>query len=248
MKAPIYASGASEDLLTGGQLLRRAFLEAPLRSGERGAVLISADEPVPPAMLFHRGVAYRSFAMPDGRRSIVDILLPGDIIGLDHAVLGRSGHEVIAANRVGYRQLDAAVVRALMANPQIALRALALAGEARWRVDRHLVEVTRFDARGRIAALLLSVYERLRRRELIARPTFNLPLTQEQLADHLGITMVHVSRTLRRMREERLVIVERQVVIILDLEELRRAASGSPPLHNGAVTATPASSDGEFAF
>jgi CRP-like cAMP-binding protein len=95
--------------------------------------------------------------------------------------------------------------------------------------------LTRLDARGRIAAFILGVYERLRQRELIARPTFNLPLTQEQLADHLGITMVHVSRTLRRIREERLVIVERQVVIILDLEELRRAASGVPPLSAGGV-------------
>jgi CRP-like cAMP-binding protein len=235
VKAPVYASRASEDLLTGARLLRRTFLATPLHTAERDSVILSVENPAPPAILFNRGFAYRSFSMPDGRRSIVDILIPGDIIGLDHAVLGRCNHEIIAANRVGYRLLSAATVRELMANPQIALRAQAIAAETRWRADRHMTAVTRFDARGRIAALLLGLYERLRRRELILRPTFNLPLTQEQLADHLGMTMVHVSRTLRRMREERLVLVDRQVVIILDLEELRRAASGVPPLNTGSV-------------
>jgi len=209
----------------------------PLRTAKRDTVIMSADDPAPHAFLLHRGFAYRSFSMPDGRRSILDVLLPGDITGLDYAVLGRGNHEIVAANTVGYRSMTGAAVRELMmSNPQIALRTLALMGETRWRTDRHMTVVTRLDARGRIAAFILGIYERLRQRELILRPTFNLPLTQEQLADHLGITMVHVSRTLRRIREERLVLIDRQVVIILDLEELRRAASGIPPLSAGGVT------------
>ena len=66
----------------------------------------------------------------------------------------------------------------------------------------------------------------MRRTELTTRPTFNLHLTQDQLADHLGMTMVHVSRTLRRLRQERLVMVDRQVVIILDVDGLRDIAGG----------------------
>jgi CRP-like cAMP-binding protein len=229
--APVYAPGAAEDLLTGATLLRRAFLEAPYQVADRETVLVAADDPQPPALLLHRGIAYRSLTMPDGRRAIIDILLPGDAAGIDHAVLGRSNHEITAANTLGYRVLGAAALRELMANPVIALRALALMGEARWRADRHLTAITRFDARGRICAFLLGIYDRLRRRDLIARPAFNLPLTQEQMADHLGLTMVHVSRTLRRMREERLVLVDRQVVIILDLDALRRIVSGLPALN-----------------
>lgn len=239
MKEPVYAAAASEDLLTGTQLLRRAFTATPMHIATRDAVIVAAEDPSPPALLFHRGFAYRSFSMPDGRRSIVDILVPGDIAGMDHAVLGGGNHEIVAASAVSYRQLSAGEVRELMVNPQIALRVLALAGETRWRADRHMTAITRFDARGRIAALLLGIYDRLRRRELILRPSFNLPLTQDQLADHLGITMVHVSRTLRRMREERIVLVDRQVVIILDLEALRLAASGIPPVTVGSAVPTP---------
>jgi CRP-like cAMP-binding protein len=227
---PPYASHASEDLLTGGRLLRRAFAEAPYRTAERDAVIILADDPDPPILQIHRGIAFRSVNLPDGRRAIVDILLPTDFGGIDNAVLGRSNHDIVAGAPLGYRQLGGAALRELIANPQIAVRVLALMAEARWRIDRHLTAITRFDARCRIASFLLGIYDRLRRTDLISRPTFNLHLTQDQMADHLGMTMVHVSRTLRRLREERLVLVDRQVVIILDVPALRELASGLPPL------------------
>ena len=76
--------------------------------------------------------------------------------------------------------------------------------------------------------LLLDLHDRLRRRDLISRPSYNLPLTQEQLADHLGLTLVHVNRTLRRLREERIAMVDRQVVVIQDMERLRHYAQGLP--------------------
>src|SRR5262249_14259672 len=97
---------------------------------------------------------------------------------------------------------------------------------------------------GRIAAVVLDIYERLRRRDLVSRPTFNLPLTQEQLADYLGITMVHVSRTLRRMREEGLLLMDRQVVIITDLDALRHAATRVASVNGSRPS--PARSSSEF--
>lgn len=227
---PVYASHASEDVLTGSRLLRRAFADSPYRTADRDTVIIAAEDPEPPILQIHRGVAFRSVTLPDGRRAIVDILLPADIAGIDNAVLGRSSHDVVAAAQLGYRQLGGAALRELMANPPIAVRALALMAEVRWRIDRHVTAITRFDARSRIASFLLGIYERLRRAELISRPTFNLHLTQDQMADHLGMTMVHVSRTLRRLREQRLVLVDRQVVIILDIDGLRELANGLPPL------------------
>jgi CRP-like cAMP-binding protein len=228
-----YAPAVFEQLLTSGRLLRHAFMQAPLRTAERDAVIVGGDERDPPAFLIIRGFAYRSFSLPDGRRAIVDILLPGDIVGIDHVVLGRSNHDIVAAAPLGYRLLSTAALRELMADPRIAMRALAVMGETRWRQDRHLTAIARLDAHGRLAAFILGIYERLRRRDLVSRPTFNLPLTQEQIADHLGLTMVHVSRTLRRLREERLVLVDRQVVIIINLDGLRRLAGGLPPLAAG---------------
>jgi CRP-like cAMP-binding protein len=225
-RAPVYAPAASEDVLFGGQLLRRAFLASPILSANRGAVLIASDAADPPGLLIIRGLAYRSVTLPDGQRSIADLILPNEIAGIDHAVLAGCNHEIVAAGALGYRLLKGAQMRELMRDPRVTLRALALAGEARWRADSHLSAITRLDARGRIAWMILDILERMRRQNLISRPTFNLPLTQDQIADYLGMTMVHVSRTFRRMREERLVLVDRHVVIILDHEGLRRAATG----------------------
>jgi CRP/FNR family transcriptional regulator, anaerobic regulatory protein len=230
---PVYAPHATEDVLSGGRLLRRAFAEAPYHIAERDAVIIAADDPDPPVLQIHRGVAFRAVTLPDGRRAIIDILLPSDIAGIDNAVLGRSNHDVVAGAPLGYRRLSGTALRELMADPPVAVRVLALMGEARWRTDRHVAAITRFDARSRLASFLLGIYDRLRRAELITRPTFNLHLTQDQLADHLGMTMVHVSRTLRRLRQERLVMVDRQVVIILDVDGLRDIAGGLPPVSAG---------------
>lgn len=227
---PVFAPALTEDILTGARQLRQAFLAAPVLTANRDTVLIPADIRSPPALFITRGLAYRAMVLADGRRSIADILVPRDIVGAGHSVLGRCDYDIVAAAPLRYRLLKAETIRELMRDRQVCLRVLTLAVEAQGRIDHHLTAVTRLDARGRIASMIVGVYERLRQHELITRPTFNLPLTQEQIADYLGITMVHVSRTLRRMREERLVIVDRQVVIILDLDELRRAATGIPTL------------------
>jgi len=227
---PTYAPAAVEDLLAGGRALRRAFLEQPYHSIGRQGVVFAENGGEAPVILVQRGVAYRSCTLADGRRAILDLLLPGDFGGLDNLVFGRSSQDLTAASALGYRAMKPTMLRELMADRAVALRVTALMAETRWRMDRHLTAISRLDARERIGLFLLDIYDRLRRRELISRPTFNLPLTQEQIADHLGMTMVHVNRTLRRLREERLLMVANQVVIITDLDRLRAVVTGMPPL------------------
>jgi CRP/FNR family transcriptional regulator, anaerobic regulatory protein len=234
-EVPRYSPRASEELLTGARLLRRAFLNAPYRTLAHPTAIVAQDDPEAPVFLIQRGMAYRCCSFPDGRRAILDLLLTSDIGGIDHVVMGRSSHEIIAATDIGYRVLSAVAFRDLMADRTVALRAMALLGEARWRMDRHAAAICRLDARERIGAFLLDIHDRLRRAQLIARPTFNLPLTQEQIGDHLGLSTVHVNRVLQRMREERLVMVERQVVIIMDLDGLRSLVHGLPPLPDTAA-------------
>jgi CRP-like cAMP-binding protein len=222
---------AIEDLLNGQRLLRRAFLEQPAHSIPRHRTIFAGNGGEAPVILMQRGIAYRSCTFPDGRRSIIDLLLPGDFGGLDHLVSAGGYQEVTAAaNIVGYRAMRPAALRDMLGNPAVALRVTSLMAEVQWRMDRNMTAVLRLDAYERIALLLMDIYDRLRRRDLIARPTFNLPLTQKQIADHLGMTMIHVNRTLRRMREEKLAIVAQQVVMITDLDRLRALVSSMPRL------------------
>ena len=229
VERPRYAAPIVEDLLIGGQRLRQAFIETPMRVAGRDAPLI-ADRDIDAAavVLIRNGFAYRSCALADGRRAILDIVLPGDIAGLDQIVLARRSGELTAAGRAGYHVLGAAALRQLMTDRSIWLHAMAIIAEARWRADRLAASIGRLDAQARLCVMLLDIHDRLRRRGLINRPTYNLPLTQEQIADHLGLTLVHVNRTLRKLREERTVLVDRQVVIIMDVDRLRQYALGLP--------------------
>jgi CRP/FNR family transcriptional regulator, anaerobic regulatory protein len=225
---PTFAASISETLLTGGRTLRGAFLKTPYRVARRHARLVTADDQASFALMVHRGFAYRSSTLTDGRRAIFDLLLPGDIYGIDQLVMGRSNHDVTVASEFGYRVLYLGDLQKLLADPAVAMRVLALQAEARWRLDRHAAAICRLEARERIASLLIDIHDRLRRRQLISSNSFNLPLTQDEIADYLGLTTVHVSRTLRRLREEKLVLVDRQVVIIMDPEGLRALVHGLP--------------------
>ena len=115
-----------------------------------------------------------------------------------------------------------------MDDREVALRMYTLLAEARCRIERLATTVLRLDAQARIAAFILDMYERPRRHGLTNELSFNLALTQDEMADHLGLTLVHVNRTLRRMREDRLVDVDRQVVIITNLQGLRELLRGLP--------------------
>jgi len=219
---------ASDELLLGSRRIRQAFLQTPLCVAGRDAPFIRAGDPEPVGVLIRSGFAYRSCALGDGRRAILDIFVPGDIAGLDNTIAPASSEDVIAAGRVGYHALPAVTLRDMMADHAIALYVAALLAASRWRADRLAASLGRLDAQARICVLFLDMYERLRRRGLISRPTFNLPLTQEQIADHLGLTLVHVNRTLHKLREEEVVLVDRQIVIIQDLDRLRLAGKGLP--------------------
>jgi hypothetical protein len=78
--------------------------------------------------------------------------------------------------------------------------------------------------------MLLDFYTRLRRRKLISGSTYNLPMTQAQIGDYLGVTVVHVNRVLRSLSNDRIVRLEKHCVTILNLERLATVS------RNGDIT------------
>ena len=72
--------------------------------------------------------------------------------------------------------------------------------------------------------MVLDFYTRLRRSKLIASSVYSLPLTQIHIGSYLGLTVAHVNRVLRSLREERIVNLEKHCVTILDLERLMSLA------------------------
>jgi CRP/FNR family transcriptional regulator len=225
---PRFAPSTTDDLLLGRRRLRAAFMRTPGRFAGRDTLLLRAGISEPAAIMIRSGFAYHACTLPDGRRAIVHTLLSEDFAGLHNILLAHTMENVYAANRVGYHLLGATTLRGLLADPCISTFLLAQMAEAHWRADRLAGSIGRLDAYARICVLLLDIHDRMRHRGLINRPVYNLPLTQEQIGDHLGLTLVHVNRTLRRLREEKIVLVDRQVVIIQDMERMRELAQGLP--------------------
>jgi CRP-like cAMP-binding protein len=166
----------------------------------------------------------------NGRRAIVDVYLPGDVIGLDAILRTRHSEEVLTLTSMTMEVIhtENALIE-LMASQPTALYIAWLLGQRQQRTDRLLSAVQCLDARGRLATMLLDFYTRLRRRRLITGLTYNLPLTQVQIGHYVGLTVVHVNRVLRSLRDDQIVRVEKHCVTILDLDRLKGLAQCERP-------------------
>jgi len=91
-----------------------------------------------------------------------------------------------------------------------------------------IVNFGRRDSFERVAHLICELYARLQNVGLAAENEFDLPLTQEDLSDALGLTPVHISRVLKRLRQEEMMTFKRQQISILDIRKLQAAAGFDP--------------------
>jgi CRP-like cAMP-binding protein len=184
------------------------------------------------------GFAFRHKLTVDGNRQIVSVHIPGDFIDLDGALLNIADHNVQTLTRCEIAFIPRAAMRDLiMSHPNIAI--------AMWidtLIDSSIfrewvVNVGRRDARSRIAHLLCEFARRLEAAGLVAEYDYELPMTQEQLADATGLTSVHVNRVLMTLAREGLIERHKRHIRIPEWEALRRVAGFSEVyLHLDQVT------------
>lgn len=210
---------------------RTETLNAVFRQGEvgyfqPGETMIEAGELPQRVYQLRTGLAYQSCWFADGRRAIVDIFAPGNLVGLETILSLRASGSVAAAGTIKYSALDAASVHRLMEDREMTLCFTSLLIEARRRSEELAARIARLEAPERVAAMLVDLYDRLRRRRLIARGSYNLFLTQQQIGDHLGLTGATVNRVLSWYSREDIALVKGYVVIIRDMSRLRRLARG----------------------
>jgi CRP-like cAMP-binding protein len=202
------------------KVLRRAFLDLPVLHANNQRTIIRNRQPDAPVIQIGSGFAYRSYDLADSRRAITDILIPRDIAGLDHVHSVSATANFVAAGKLTYRAMPGPALHILMRDQSVSMFVSALIAAAYWRLEWFSRNLLRLDGQERVAAFFVNTHRRLRRRRLIDGSTFNLPLTQGQIADHLGLSLEHTNRVLRRMREERLLVFENRVVTIEDASRL----------------------------
>jgi CRP-like cAMP-binding protein len=157
----------------------------------------------------------------NGSRQIIDFILPGQLVGLSACLFQRALYSVVAITKATLLTLPFDMVDdAFERHPALAkalFRSAALEGAI---LGEHLIDAARRSAYQRVSHLLLELLMRSNHGRSADAMSFSLPLTQELIADALGLTPVHVSRTLRALREDGLIAMDARSITILDFEAL----------------------------
>lgn len=166
-------------------------------------------------------------ALPDGRNQIIEVFLPGDLVGVKTMFLAQQFETVQALTVAAVEYAHCRQVRELStSDPDVALRLMWQILEDERRLHAWIVSLGQGDADERMAQMLLDFHGRLAHADLIPEDAseFPLPMTQQHLSDLLGISEVHVNRVLRRLREQGVVTMRSGKVRLLDRPALERLA------------------------
>jgi CRP-like cAMP-binding protein len=138
--------------------------------------------------------------LPDGRRQIFSFSAPGDVV-LSRPVNVSSPCSVVTLTSVECVDVAQTLARAKDADRAELWRAMSLAlTVAEERRYEEIIRLGRRSAVQRLADLLIELHDRLDRIGLVENGSFNLPITQEHIADVLGLSVVHVNRSLKTLR------------------------------------------------
>lgn len=219
-----------EDLAT----LRR--LPVRIERVPRSTLLIREGERPDNCCLLVSGFACRYKEAATGLRQIVSFHLKGDLLDIQHLLLARADHSVEAITDAEIAWLPKAELAGLAwERPAV--------GRALWRdclIDASIfrewvLNVGRRDGKTRIAHMLCEFVARCGAAGLGAAQGFVLPMTQEQIADAVGLTAVHVNRCLRALDGDRVVVRNGAQFRVTDWQRLCTIGDFDPAyLHNAA--------------
>ncbi|HKT85575.1 MAG TPA: Crp/Fnr family transcriptional regulator [Novosphingobium sp.] len=171
------------------------------------------------------GWAARYQILRNGSRQITSLLLPGDFCYFDAAPSGASFEEIVAISRCTVAYVSHTAFENTMCHrPRVALAVQRYGRFETSILSSWIVNVGRRDALERMAHLICEAKKRLEQVGLARGDSFHFPLTQEDLADILGLTPVHTNRKLQQLRQERVISLQSKELTILDQSRLERIA------------------------
>ena len=216
------------DLSTEEQAALEKLLSKTVEFGAGQEIMREGDQPGFTSVLVE-GIACRCRQLPNGSRQIMTFNIPGDWIDLNSFFLKTLDHGVHAMTRCRVAQIPHAQVRELIeTHPRV--------GQTMWRntmvegavVREWVVNIGRRDAYERVAHLMCELHARLEAIGMTDGYTYELPLTQTDLADSVGVSTVHVNRVLQKLRHEGLISFGGKSVVIHDWDRLREIGDFSP--------------------
>ena len=161
----------------------------------------------------------------DGGRQIITFPIAGDLVGIRSVMLRTSDHTFSALTDVVVSELDVTRLKQLFDEyPRLGTAILWATSRDEAITVEHLASIGRRTALERTAHFFLELRDQLQLVGLVGNEDYECPLKQYVLADALGLSAIHVNRVLRELRELKLMTLQNQRVIILDLKGLQQLA------------------------
>lgn len=211
---------------TLGEAGRSALLALPhtIRKLPAAAHIVRDGERPDHVCLLLTGFAHRYKLTGEGGRQIISIHMASEFVDLQNGLLAVADHSVQTLTEAEIALIPRRAVEELMLGDPAVGRALWIDTLIDASIFREwVVNVGRRDSRSRVAHLLCEFSLRMAAAGLASNHRYELPMTQEQLADAVGLTSVHVNRVLKQLGEDGLISRDRRSILIEDWKRMREA-------------------------
>ncbi|REC93497.1 Crp/Fnr family transcriptional regulator [Kushneria indalinina] len=200
-------------------------LEKSPEQMENGSFLWREGEHAEEMAVLSQGWAYSSYVLEDGSRMILDVYMPGDVIGLREYATETHQSTVEAITdctfcRFPHCHLD----HVFRESSRLTNTFFAISAVQQSMLVERMVNLGRRNAQSKLAHFLCEMRSRLAKTNAGALDEFRLPLSQQMLADLMGLTPVHVSRVFSSLRSQSLVYRDRHQITIPDVDKLKAFA------------------------
>ena len=174
------------------------------------------------------GWGFRHKLLENGRRQILNFVLPGDLVGLQGTLSEQMGHSVEALSDMLLCVFERSRLWELYRGyPGLGYDLTWLAAREERILDEHLLSVGQRSAEQRAAYLLLFIFARAELRGMTNGRSLTFPMTQRHMADALGLSLVHTNRVLNRLTRRKAIKWDNRTLRI-DRKELARTADWEP--------------------
>lgn len=195
----------------------------PIRQIRRHSHLARRNEQTDRLFRIKEGWACQYRLLPDGRRQIIALFLPGDYCEAQWILTGRANWPVVALTDLSVTEISFHDIRDNAAHGGEGMKTML--GAITHTLKHHekwIVNLGRMNATERICTLLHDLVERLRPTGSVIANRCPMPLTQYDLADIVGISSVHVNRVLQMLRSSGVIKLEAGRLALLDPAALKR--------------------------
>ncbi len=193
---------------------------------EAGTPILMEGTNAPQLYTALRGMGLRYKSLPDGKRQVINLIYPGDFIGLQAGMLGEMGHAVEATTRMTLCVFDRNdFFDFFRSSTERAFDITWLAATEEHFLGDTLTTVGQRDAFSAVAWALARIFQRGQTLGLVRDGAMPFPYKQQDIADAVGLSLVHTNKTLARLRDRQLVTWSEGQLKVHDLAELAGAAN-----------------------